>query len=266
MRKCKLLFFLPALLLILAGCEEVIDVKLDETDPLVVIEANLSDEFVPQTVKVSKTIAFQDSNRFNPVSGANVTLKAPNGNSVPFREVEPGIYKSANYQGVPGQTYIMEVAAEGKTFSATSTMPAAVKLDSLSFKRLTFFGTTNTYPVANYKDAADQQNQYRYILRVNSRVEVDVVSEDRFNNGNQIADVIFYELEDLETNDRIDLELQCIDRQVFKYYFSLQQISGEGGPPVAPANPVSNFNNGALGVFNAHTSSRYGVFVKLKKD
>lgn len=256
----------PALLLLLTACEEVIDVRLNDSKPLVVIEAGLSNEFVPQTVKVSKTIAFEDSNRFNPLSGAKVFLKAPNGSTVPFREVEPGIYKSQNYQGVPGQTYTMEVEAEGMTFSATSTMPAVVKLDSLSFKRLTFFGSTNTYPVANYKDAADQQNQYRYILRVNSKVEADVVTEDRFNNGNQIADVIFYELEGLETNDRIDLEMQCIDRNVFKYYFSLQQISGEGGPPVAPANPVSNFNNGALGVFSAYTTSQYGVFVKLKRD
>ncbi|HEY0897327.1 MAG TPA: DUF4249 domain-containing protein [Sphingobacteriaceae bacterium] len=249
----------------LAGCEKVIDPELDNADPKVVIEANLSDQSEAQVVRISKSVPSQDSSGFNPVSGAVVVLQGPGGSRVTFPQVAPGIYRSARFRGVPGSSYTLNVTAEGTTYSATSRMPEPVKLDSLTFTRLTIFGSSNTYPVANYTDPGDRDNQYRYILKVNSMPVLDAVTEDRFNNGNEVADVIFYELEDLATNDRIDLELQSIDRNVFKYFFALQQIRGDGGPPVAPANPVSNFNNGALGFFSAHTSSRYGVFVKLRE-
>lgn len=261
-RLLKYVFILPAG--ILPACEKVVDPVLDRAEPKIVIEAGLSDQAEPQVVRVSKSVPFGDSTGFNPVSGAVVELRTPAGTRIRYNQVAPGIYRSARFRGLPGSTYTLQVTAEGQAYSASSTMPQPVKLDSLTFTRLTFFGSSNTYPVANYTDPGNRENQYRYILRVNSVAELDVVSEDRFNNGNRVADVIFYELEGLETNDRIDLELQCIDRNVFKYFFALQQIRGEGGPPVAPANPVSNFSNGALGIFSAHTSSKYGVFVKLR--
>lgn len=248
--------------LLFAGCEEVIDLKIDDAAPVIVIEAALSDQNEPQTVKISKSTAFTEAGVFNPLSGAVVELMTPGGQEIVFVEAEPGIYRSASFRGIPGSRYTLEVTAEDRMYSATSTMPQRVQLDSLTFRRLSFFGSTNTYPIANYSDPGNVQNQYRYLLRVNNVLEEEVVTEDRFNDGNVIADVIFHELEDIKTNDRIELELQCIDRNVFKYYFALAQNSGGNGPPVAPANPVSNFDNGALGVFNAYTSSKFAVIVK----
>ncbi|HEY1023572.1 MAG TPA: DUF4249 domain-containing protein [Sphingobacteriaceae bacterium] len=257
-----LLFLLLPAILICSGCEEVIDLKLDNADPVIVIEASLSDQNEVQTVRISTTTPFTEPAAFNPFTGASVKLSIPGGTELSFSETEPGVYRSRRFRGVPGNSYTLNISANGQVYSATSVMPQRVQLDSLTFKRLTFFGSTNTYPVANYQDPAAVQNQYRYILRVNNVIGEDAVNEDRFNNGNVVADVIFHELEDIRTNDRIELELQTIDRNVFKYYFALQQNRGETGPPVAPANPVSNFDNGALGVFNAHTSSKFAVVVR----
>jgi len=141
-------------------------------------------------------------------------------------------------------------------------MPAKVMLDSLSFRQFDFFGTTNTYIAVNYNDPRDVQNQYRYILRIKGTVEKDVVNEDRFNNGNKVSDVIFKDLGDLVSGDSLHVEFQCVDRNVYRYFYSLGQNSGEAGPPVSPANPVSNFNNGALGVFNAYTSSKRTAVIR----
>jgi len=115
---------------------------------------------------------------------------------------------------------------------------------------------------ANYNDPKDIQNQYRYILTVKGKIEEDAVSEDRFDDGNKAANVIFYDLNDLVRGDTIEVEFQCIDRNVYKYFYSLGQNSGAGGPPVAPANPPSNFNNKALGVFNAYSTSKKTVVIK----
>ncbi|WP_316789217.1 DUF4249 domain-containing protein [Pedobacter frigoris] len=256
------IMILFALLMSFSGCEEVIDLKLDDAPPAVVIDGGLSDQNEIQVVKVSTTYNFSESNRFNGAKGAKVVLISSTGNTYNYSEVSPGIYNSPAFRGRSGVTYTLNVTLNNKTYTASSIMPAKVNLDSLTFKEFSFFGQSNTYIAANYKDPGGIQNQYRYVLKAKGVIEEDAVSEDRFDDGNNVANVIFYELNDLVAGDLIDVEFQCIDRNVYRYFFSLNQTEGGGGPPVAPANPPSNFNNGALGVFNAHTSSKKTIVLK----
>lgn len=248
--------------LCLSGCEEVIELDLDNAEPLVVIDASVTNVMEPQVVKISRTYDFKEPNKFNGVSKATVVLRPSVGQQVMFNEVTPGVYISRNYQGRPGRAYTLDVTVDGKTYSANSTMPQLVQLDSVTFKQFTGFGDTNTYLTMNYTDPAEVQNQYRYVLKVKNRVERTEINEDRFRNGNRTSDLIFYELEDLPADTQLDIDFQCIDRNVFKYFYAISQISGNGGPPVAPANPTSNFNNGALGIFSAHTSTRRSIVLR----
>lgn len=257
--KLFILLFAAALL---CSCEKIIDLKLDNAAPLVVIDAGISDQNENQVVKVSRTYSFTEPNKFNGVSGAKIVLTRANGSTINYTEVSPGIYQTTKMRGLPGNKYTLDVTLDGKTYSANSTMPAKVVLDSLTFKQFNLFGETTTYVAVNYNDPVLVENQYRYILKVKGKIEEDMVNEDRFNNGNKVSDVIFYELEDLVPGDSLDVEFQCIDRNVYRYFYSLGQNNGGGGPPVSPANPVSNFNNGALGVFNAYTSGKRSIVIK----
>nr|WP_121272239.1 DUF4249 domain-containing protein [Pedobacter schmidteae] len=258
----KILLIVMLVGLLFSGCEKVVDLKLDNAAPLLVIDGGISDQNENQIVKVSKTYSFTEPNKFNGISGAKVVLTRPNGSTVNYTEVSPGIYQTIKMRGVPGSKYTLDVTVEGKVYSAVSVMPLKVVLDSLTFKEFNFFGTKNTYIAVNYKDPPAVENQYRYILTVKGKIEDDKANEDRFNNGNKVSDVIFYKLEDLLPGDSLNVEFQCIDRNVYRYFYSLGQITGNGGPPVAPANPVSNFSNGALGIFNAHTSSKRTAVIK----
>ena len=141
-------------------------------------------------------------------------------------------------------------------------MPFPVVPDSVGFKKLSFFGNANIYPTVYYKDPLSVQNQYRYLLKINNKPQADIVFEDRFNDGNAVSDVIIYDGDDIKSGDIINIEMQCIDRNVFKYYFAISQIGGNGGPPVAPANPDSNISNGALGIFSAYTKSMISIVLK----
>lgn len=238
------------------GCEKIITLELDNAGPAVVIDAGLSDQGEIQIVKVSKTYSFTEPNKFNGLAGATVVLTSNTGNIVNYTEVAPGIYHSPRIRGRSGTTYTLSVTLDGKAYTATSTMPEKVILDSLTFKDYSFFGEKSRFVAAHYVDPAGAQNQYRYILRVKGKLEEDIVSEDRFDNGNEVANTIFYDLNDLKPDDQIEVEFQCIDRNVYRYFYSLSQNLGGGGPPIAPSNPPSNFSNGALGVFSAYTSSR----------
>jgi len=261
----KTIFLIPAILTVflIASCEKVITLDLDNSDPRIVIDANLNDLYENQTVRISKTYSFTESNHLNGISGAKVVLNSFDANPITFTETNTkGVYRSPRMRGKPGTTYTIDITVEGKTYTSVSTMPSKVSLDSLTFKQFTFFGSINTYISANFNDPSYTADQYRYILKVKDKVEEDGVSDDRFNNGNQVSNVLFYKLDDLNNNDTLDVELQCITRPVYKYFFTLEQISGDGGPPVAPENPPSNFNNGALGVFNVYTSSKRTALIK----
>lgn len=237
------------------ACEKVIDLKLDNAAPVVVIDGGISDQNEAQRVKISKTYNFTEPNKFNGLSGATVAVEIDGTSSVPFKEVSPGIYETIKFKGKSGSTYKLSVTVEGQTYKASSTMPARVVMDSLTFKTYSFFGESKNYVAVNFKDPAGVPNQYRYILKFKGVVEKDVVSDDRFDDGNNVSNVIFYDLNELVKGSSVQVEIQCIDRNVYRYFYSLGQNTGEGGPPVSPANPPSNFSNGALGVFNAHTSS-----------
>ena len=259
----RLIFCLFTGLVILSSCEKVIDLELKNADPKIVIEGTVSNQSENHFVRISKTIPFDQSTRFNGVKGAQVTIKSSAGLSLAYTELTEGVYRSPRFRGTPGLTYTLDVLVEGKTYSANSTMPSPVIPDSVGFKKLSFFGNSNIYPTIYYNDPPKIQNQYRYILKINGKLQGDLVFEDRFNDGNPVSDIIIYDGDDdIKSGDVVHIEMQSIDRNVFKYYFALSQIGGNGGPPVAPANPESNFNNGALGIFNACTKSTKSIVLK----
>jgi hypothetical protein len=251
------IFFIP-----LSGCEKVIDLELKDAEPVIVIYGDINDQIENQFVRISRTYNFTEPNKFNSATGARVIVTTQAGSVINYSEIAPGVYQSPRFRGRAGVKYTLDVTLEGKKYTAVSTMPEKVVLDSLNFREVSFFGKNSTHLVANFKDPLGVQNQYRYLLSVKSKVVEDLVSEDRFNDGNDVANTIYHELNDLEAGDEIELDLQCIDRNVYRYYYAFGQNVGEGGPPVAPANPPSNISNGALGIFSAHTSSKRIAKVK----
>lgn len=247
--------------IIFSSCEEVIKPDLAEADPVIVIEGTISDQSEVQTVKISKTVAFDQPNTFNGVKGAKVTVYSSNSQTFIFTASSDGVYRSQRFRGIPGVNYVLEVVTGGKTYKANSVMPAPVRPDSITFKKLTIFGDSRVYPAIYYTDPARIQNQYRYIIKVNGNLKSVQVSEDRFSDGNPTSDLLAFD-EGVERGEKVDIEIQCIDRNVFKYYFAIGQMGGNGGPPVAPSNPDSNLDNGALGIFSAHTRAAYTITMK----
>lgn len=247
---------------IFTSCEEVIETNLTDANPVIVIDGSISDQSEVQTIKVSKTTPFDQPNTFNGVKGAKVTVYTSSSQTLSFVPTSDGIYKSSRFKGIPGVKYTLEVVAGGKTYTASSIMPTPVRTDSITFKKISIFGNASIYPSVYYNDPAQVQNQYRYIVKVNGVLTADQVNDDRFSNGNATSDLITFEGNGVKVGDKTEIEIQCIDRNVFKYYFAISQIGGNGGPPVAPSNPNTNLDNGALGIFSANTRAVYSVILK----
>ena len=71
------------------------------------------------------------------------------------------------------------------------------------------------------------------------------------------------ESDEINIGDFITVDLMSIDKATFDYYLTANSVNASGsngrGPSstsAAPTNPVTNWNNNALGYFSAYTSSQ----------
>jgi hypothetical protein len=258
-RSSKGISFLYSLIIacafILTSCEKVIDIALDEGSKKYVIEGNVTNiASTPNEVKISQTKNFNNSNNFTGVSGAAVTIQVNNTTIYALPETSAGIYQTTVFTGTPGSEYKLSVTINGSTFTSVSRIPSKiVNLDTLTVTDLAFGGRSFKTIAPSYLDPTGLGNSYRFIQYANGvQVKKVFVQNDELSDGLRVTRPMANRDSDLKNGDIIKIEMQCIDADVYKYWYSLDQAS-TGSSSATPANPVSNISGGALGYFSAHT-------------
>lgn len=244
------------------SCEKVIDLDLNSEDPKYVIEGIVNKDSLVQTVKITRTLNFDESNNFPSVDNAIVTITDNLGNSTTLDLVSPGVYQTSNYPGVEGRTYTISVSVDGKTFSSSSTMPNQVPLDSISIEEFSFGPQSAYFLVPNRLDPSGIRNYYNFNLyNKNGTIKYDGIylQDDQFNDGIVTLQPIFGG--EYLYGDTAVLEMMCVDPNIYKYFYTLSVNSG-GTSGAVPANPDSNFGKQCLGYFSAQTIQRKSVIVK----
>ena len=84
--------FLVLVLISSFGCEEVIKVELDDADPQIVIEANISDNPENNIVIITRSTDFYTPSEYESVSNADVFVTDAEGNVFDFTEQNSGTY------------------------------------------------------------------------------------------------------------------------------------------------------------------------------
>lgn len=262
--------YLSAILFILfsfSSCEKVIDVDLADSKEAIVIEAQVTNTSMPFTVKISKTAPYFGTEPNKPVSGAKVSIKSEKGIQKSFSEVSPGLYTYDKITAFPNRLYILTVEYGGVTYTAQSFMNESVSISDLSLSYFDGLGFLESgYRINTFiRDPADVENYYRIKYFVNGKASSSMsgisLYSDLLFNGKGIGlgqrSLVFKE------TDTVTVELQSIDKAAYDYFSTLESISGlDLMQTVSPANPISNFNNGALGYFSAYTLDRKTIFIK----
>ncbi len=265
---------MAGLSLLVLACERVITVDIQKVPGKYVVEAVINDDSTCW-VRFSQTSAFSDTLNLMGVSKANITMTEEGGRTVVLTETAGGrgIYR-ARFSGRPGHTYHLKVeydapAANGHTggrqlFTATSTMPEKVMLDSLFVTERVFLGQKRLIGTVRFDDPPAPGNAYRYIQYVDGSEEatVFVVKDDLFN-GRTVTDelLIFNDEYTLRKCDQLRVVLQCIEQPVYLFWYSLNQSSLGSSQSASPDNPASNIKGGALGYFSAHTVSARNIAI-----
>lgn len=253
------------MLVLFTSCEKVIDVKVDDASPKYVIEGVLSNESGGCVVKVSQTKGLGDNNQMAGVGSAVVRITENGSAAVTLTESATGIYQGP-LVGAPGKTYTLQVTIGREVFTATSTMPRYVGIDSVYTAFMDWMGEKEYYPNVVYTDPAEKGDAYRFVLYINGTKTKDLFGQnDDLSNGRRNTVSLFSEddlQDDLKPGDELRVELQSIDPQVYKYWFSLWQGATGEGNAASPANPVTNIRGGALGYFSAHAVSARAVILR----
>lgn len=281
-----------SIIFLLTGCEKNIDFDLNDSEPVLAVDANIENGLPPVVVLTNSLEYFNriDTSILNTMFVHDADVYISNGilthklkeYPVPLPTSGITLYKysidSADlltaFTGQLNTSYSLRIVASGKEYNATTTIPAiAKKPDSLWWKKAPFQeeDTTKVVLMTKSTDPPGLGNYVRYFTKKNSEPfypGLNSVFDD------QVIDGTSYELEvqpgvdrnfpgSLDDNffhrgDTITLRLCNIDRAAYNFWntweFSAQSI---GNPFASPNKILGNISNGALGAFYG-----YGAFYK----
>lgn len=244
---CTLLFF--------SACEEIIEVDLNDADPRIVIEANLSDLQSTQHIRVSKTVAFNDPVNSLGVTNAVVIVLDSKGGHHDFQHDREGNYVARDFTPVAGQSYSLYVEVDGEPFHSTCYMQSYVDVDSTGIVRENIFGESYYFATFKFNDPPDVGNYYKYDISINdASYRFSTVFQDKFNDGLYVTHQVSDLDAELKPGDYISVRRYCIDEKVFDYWNEYQSTNPGSA---APANPTSNISNNALGYFSVASAQEF---------
>lgn len=262
-RGSQLLLFIIMLLL---GCEKVIDVDLNEANPEVVIEANLSNSINSAEVLLTKTGSYFGDTPIEDITDAVVIIENEFGSRFVLDEVEAGLYRAHEIFFQEEITYQLFIDVDGEKFESSSKLNSAVLIDSLTY----FYDEGFAFLDAGYivkiyfVDPPKINNYYRVKIFENDTLKNEtedlIIFDDRLIDG-QSLEVILRGII-FEPDDTVTIQLISLDESAYEYFHTFQELINVNPGSAAPANPTSNISNGALGYFSAWSADEETVIIK----
>ena len=263
--KTKLLYIALLTTVILSSCEKVIQVELNEADREYVIEGQITNFEEMNYIKITKSDDFYETEEFEAVTGATVTVTDEFGNATSFVEVEDGIYQSPGFIATSYTSYDLSVLIDDEEITATTYMPGNTEIDSLPYVFGSFFGSDGFSAFLYWTDPGTERNYYKYNnwLKSDGDLVFDPdpsisITEDALFDGIATGIPLFTRQFDL--GDTVIVDLMEIDEPNFKYWYALSQVVS--GQTAAPGNPISNLSGNTLGYFGAYNISRDTVVIE----
>ncbi len=283
----KILILLPFLAL-LTSCAEDINLSVAKGPAKIVIEGNiengqLAEVIITRNSALSDTVDFQkilvtDAKAWVSAGGVTDTLHffINSSSAIPF------VYRGSFLQGQVGETYNLTVIADGRTFTATTTIPALVPLDSVWWKAQAP-ETELGFAWAHFSDPLGMGNAYKWFAKrpkqtiilngqptiLNRRYVspnggsfddkfIDGKSFDfAYNRGYDPTEATYYKNEPkkeqgyFKITDTIYIKFCTIDNAASQFFSTYDQaVQSNGNPFAAPVHILSNIQgDGGLGVW-----------------
>jgi hypothetical protein len=264
----------------LVSCEKDIDIDLKESEPRLVVDGSIENDMRP-TVALTKSLDYFGT--ITPelllssfVRKADVSI-TEGSVSYPLREDSIPLsggafyyfYTTDNLRGKLNTSYTLNIKAEGRTYTATTTIPQITrKIDSLWSEKAPANDTVLYRMMIKATDKPGFGDYIRYFTKTNSDPffpGFNSVFDDQVIDGKTYTIQVDRGLNKNADNDDLDIYFQpgdtatlklCnIDRVTFDFWrtfeFSFQSI---GNPFSSPTKILSNISNGGLGYFGGYAA------------
>ncbi|MBN2779157.1 MAG: DUF4249 domain-containing protein [Bacteroidales bacterium] len=211
------------------------------------------------------------------------TLGPLDNSNIRYLTYEQGYYQTNKIQGIPGHTYYLNIRIKDKVYSAECYMPTVPLIDSVDYiiekgeigksdnyiPRLYFEepqNEENFYLINYYKVGYHESENLSYLdfivhydfwhnFILSDKYLDPNVKALRVENGSSPNDQGYYWI---FPGDEINIRLMSLTAGTYDYYkILLEQFEYDGGTyKPAPASPLTNVSNGALGFFRASAVSQ----------
>ena len=202
--RCAIYIIVLTVLLLSQGCEDPIEVTLDEAPALVTVDAWLADDQNNTQIRLTLSQTYFDSARVQGIDEASVTVTSSDGNIYNFEsEAGTGNYNlpdngSLFFTEPVGTTYNLDVILNGVSYTATTTKNAVPPIDSIqqelrinepfiedgvycNFFATDLPGVGDTYWIKTFKDGEF----------LNEAVEINIAFDSAFGPGAEVDNLVF---------------------------------------------------------------------------
>jgi hypothetical protein len=270
--------FILISLLFFSSCTEKIDVKLPSSDKKIVIEGSIengkySEVIITRTIPLFSSVGSTSPSDFyvtdavvtvsDGITTETLTLMIDSSSSIGL------VYKGNTIIGTSGGVYTLTVVEEGKTYTAITSIPVPVTLDSVWWMpqpprdTLGFANARLSEPAGlgnNYRWYAKRPRDRRYLAPYGATWDdkyVDGVSfEFAYSKGYDPTDSEnTYENDTIGhgyylKSDTIYIKFCAINKEAKDFYTTFENaLSNNGNPFASPVTILTNINGGALGVW-----------------
>lgn len=240
--------------LVLNSCTKIVDVNTGKDVQKYVVEGIITEGQNKHLVRVTKTLDLDQDVDMPVVDNAVVILTDELGTSEVLVGVGQGYYELNNFTPVAGVKYSLSVTVDDETFTASSTIPTVVTLDSLEILEVVSFGFSNFNSlIPKYNDVVGVKSYYQFEVDLNGEKQKGIyLMDDKYSDGKTNEQPLFSS--SMEYGETYTVRMYCIDEATFKYFSALSSNSSS-----TPANPVSNFGKQCLGYFSARSESEQTI-------
>ncbi|MES2763392.1 MAG: DUF4249 domain-containing protein [Bacteroidota bacterium] len=259
------LFLSLFVVLALTSCEDVIQVKLDQGNPLLTVDAFVNDMRSQQKVRLTYTDDYFSQKKNEPVQGATVNLRdLTAGVDYIFTDNNDGNYvynlATADTLGRVGHEYELTVTHDGNIFKSNSRLNRTAQIDSLIVEyveagsfggeagyRFSFLGTD---PVGDTSDFYWVKS-FRNGVFFNKGGNINICENAAFGAGadglifiTPVAEGITPGGERFQKNDVCRAEIHSINLETYNFLTQVAtQTTNSGLFATSPENVKTNIKN-----------------------
>ncbi|MDZ7739284.1 MAG: DUF4249 family protein [Bacteroidales bacterium] len=237
----------------MASCEEIIDVDLKTSEPVLVAEATILLDSLA-VVKLAYTSSYFDTEKAKIEDYALVSISDDSGRSEVLEYMGEGVYRGNIIRGKENTEYSLSISAGDRSYNGSSYLNSKPEILILEYEKLDIphYSEETIYSLmAIITDNPYSDNYYMLRYYRNGEMINDYYSifSDRYLQADTIV-YSDYKLDFYKT-DTVKVELYAIDRGVYNYFNLVNDVLFSAMSSSTPFNPESNISGGILGYFMA---------------